>query len=69
MAIGESIKKARINACLSQKELGDMVGVTKYCISKIENNNRSNLNTLEKIKLILKLDLYETEELPAIVND
>jgi len=37
MAIGVRIKSARINAGLSQEELGNKLGVTKMAISKYEN--------------------------------
>lgn len=36
-AIGERIKAARINAGLSQDELGEKLGITKMAISKYEN--------------------------------
>lgn len=37
MSIGARIKSARINAGLSQEELGNKLGVTKMAISKYEN--------------------------------
>ena len=53
MLIGEKIKKARINANLTQIELADMVGVTRNTISKIENSTCEHSGIIKSIINIL----------------
>ena len=47
--IGEAIRQARKARNLTQEELGDMVGVKKAQISKIENGNNVTFQTVSKL--------------------
>lgn len=47
--IGEAIKEARRKKKLTQEQLGDMVGVKKAQISKIENGRNLTLSTISKV--------------------
>lgn len=47
--IGEAIKEARRKKKLTQEQLGDMVGVKKAQISKIENGCNLTLSTISKV--------------------
>ena len=53
--IGSIIKEARKKRNLTQEELGDLVGVQKAQISKIENNTKSvRIDTFLKVLNALK---------------
>jgi len=53
--IGSIIKDARKKRNLTQKELGDLIGVQKAQISKIENNTKNvRIDTFLKILTALK---------------
>ena len=66
--IGDIVKNARKRRNLTQQELGDLIGVQKAQISKIENNTKSVridtfirvLNAL-KAKVNLKIEFEETK--------
>ena len=47
--IGEAIKEARRNKKLTQEQLGNLVGVGKAQISKIENGKNLSLNTISRV--------------------
>lgn len=47
--IGEAIKEARKNKKLTQEQLGNLVGVKKGQISKIENGKNLTLNTISRV--------------------
>ena len=47
--IGEAIKEARRNKKLTQEQLGNLVGVGKAQISKIENGKNLTLNTISRV--------------------
>lgn len=47
--IGEAIKKARRNKKLTQEQLGNLIGVKKGQISKIENGKNLTLNTISRV--------------------
>ncbi len=52
----EKLKDARINAGLTQKQLGELIGKDKFIISKFENGYcLPNLQDLEKICEILHI--------------
>lgn len=60
--IGEIIKKARIEQNLTQEQLGQMIGVQKAQISKIENNTKdvrfsTILRVFEALKAKVKLSV------------
>ena len=57
MNIGEKIKTARIAKGMTQKELGDLIGVQKSAVAKYENGRVVNIkrSTLKKISEILGL--------------
>lgn len=71
MTTGEKIKEARKKAGLSQKELGDKLGVSQAMIGQYETGKRKpKLETLDKIAEALSVDVwdfyaeYELEENP-----
>lgn len=47
--IGEAIKKARKKRNLTQAQLGDMVGVQRAQISKIESGKNVTLSTISRV--------------------
>jgi len=53
--LGDMIKKARKERKMTQKQLGELVGVQKAQISKIENNTKDvRLSTIMKVFNALK---------------
>ncbi len=66
MNIGENIKQLRKNKGLTQKELGELIGVKAITIRKYESNEREpNIETLNKIAMALGVtinDLVKNEE-------
>lgn len=52
--IGTTIRNFRIKRNLNQDELSEITGLNRITISRIENNNYPNLNTIIKILEILK---------------
>ena len=71
MEIGESIKKFRENKGLTQKQLGELIGVTAVTITRYENEKRSpDIKTLIKIATALEIlitDLLEGDSEIAYV--
>lgn len=60
MATGEKIAKARKEAKLTQKELGEKLGVTAQSVAQWENNLRNpKFETLAKIADALQIPVYE----------
>ena len=57
MEIGQKIRKARLERGLTQKELGEIVGVQKSAIAKYENGRVVNIkrSTLQKIAKALNI--------------
>lgn len=47
--IGEAIKEARRNKKLTQEQLGNLIGVRKSQISKIENGRNLTLHTISRV--------------------
>lgn len=59
--LGEMIKKARKEKQLTQEQLGDLVGVQKAQISKIENNAKDvRLSTIMRVFDALKAKVKMT---------
>ena len=53
--IGEKIKQLRINNSMTQSQLGELIGVKKAQISKLENGNHSaSVSTIMKVFHALK---------------
>lgn len=68
MNIGERIKELRKSKDLTQKQLGDKIGVTAATITKYENNQLSiNTDTLSKIAIAFGVTVSEIlgESLPS----
>ena len=70
--IGEAIKKIRKERDLTQSELGEMIGVKKAQISKLENSTKNvSIGTLMRVfdalktdvKLQIELEDHELEEI------
>jgi len=47
--IGEAIRQARKAQNLSQEQLGEMIGVQKAQISRVENGSNLTLSTIAKV--------------------
>ena len=61
--IGEMIKKTRLEKKLTQEELGELIGVKKAQISKIENNIKDvRFSTILKVFEALKAKVNLTVE-------
>ena len=59
--LGDMIKKARKEKHLTQEQLGELVGVQKAQISKIENNTKDvRLSTIMKVFNALKAKIKMT---------
>ena len=54
MQIGEQIKAKRGKMGLTQRELGDITGLYRSKISRIENNEEVDLNDIKKIAEVLQ---------------
>ena len=55
MRIGETIKEARKSKSLSQEQLGELIGVQKSRISKIENGKGISFDTFLRIFRAMKI--------------
>jgi HTH-type transcriptional regulator/antitoxin HipB len=57
--LGRTIKKARQQRNLTQEQLGELVGVQKSQISKLENSaNSATIDTILKVFKALKADIH-----------
>lgn len=57
--LGEAIREARLRKRLTQTQLGELVGVQKAQISKIENNTTSaRFDTVMKVFSALEANVY-----------
>jgi len=64
--LGDMIKKARKEQHLTQEQLGELVGVQKAQISKIENNTKDvRLSTIMKVFEALKAKVKMTIDFDA----
>jgi transcriptional regulator with XRE-family HTH domain len=61
ITIGENIKRHRLIAKITQKELADKIGVTHFWVCKLERGKQNNttINLLIAISHELKVDLGE----------
>lgn len=59
ITIGENIKRHRLIAKITQKELADKIGVTHFWVCKLERGKQNNttINLLIAISHELKVDL------------
>ena len=65
--IGKRIREARVRACMTQEELGKLIGVQRAQISRLENNaNNVTLDTLMRVFAALKAKVKFQVELPNI---
>jgi len=65
--IGDAIKQTRIERNLTQEELGELVGVKKAQISRLEKHTSNvTMNTLLKVFTALKAKVKLQVELPNI---
>lgn len=55
------IQKARFNKNLTQKELGEYIGISQSYVSKIENRKTKSLSVNKILSLSLILDLDPVE--------
>ncbi|WP_418894632.1 helix-turn-helix domain-containing protein [Limibacterium fermenti] len=63
--IGKAIKQVRVASKLTQEELGELIGVQKAQISRLENNaGNVTMNTLIKVFTALKAKVKLQIELP-----
>lgn len=56
--IGEAIKEARRNKKLTQEQLGNLIGVGKGEISKIENGRNLTLSTISRVLRAMGLQAH-----------
>jgi HTH-type transcriptional regulator / antitoxin HipB len=57
--LGHMIKKARLERNLTQEQLGNLVGVQRAQISKLESSaNSATINTILKVFKALKADIH-----------
>jgi transcriptional regulator with XRE-family HTH domain len=61
ITIGENIKRYRLKARITQKELAEKIGVTHFWVCKLEKGKQNNttINLLIAISRELKIDLNE----------
>jgi transcriptional regulator with XRE-family HTH domain len=61
ITIGENIKRYRLKANITQKELAEKIGVTHYWVCKLERGKQNNttINLLIAISEELKTNLTE----------
>ena len=61
ITIGENIKRYRLKAKITQKELAEKIGVTHYWVCKLERGKQNNttINLLIAISEELKIDLNQ----------
>lgn len=64
MLVGEAIRKARIAQSLSQEQLGELVGVQKAQISRLENGKNLTISTIRR--LFRAMNQKVTLEIPSI---
>ena len=64
MLVGEAIRKARQARSLSQEQLGEMVGVQKAQISRLENGKNLTLSSI--VRLFKALNQEASLEIPTI---
>lgn len=62
--IGTLLCQCRKNKCLTQEQVGAMIGVQKSMVSKVENGTCINFNTIERIAEALGVEAF-TELRPA----
>ena len=64
MTVGENIKRIRNEKAMTQKELGEKLGVSQIRVAQYENGNRApKLETIDKIAKVLEVSLV------SIVDD
>ena len=65
--LGEAIKQARLERHLTQQQLGDLVGVQKAQISKVENSiKNTRFDTILKVFNALRTKVsFEVEMMPS----
>jgi len=63
------VKTLRINRRLTQKQLGDRIGVTQVYISKIERGDIGGLTITKLIKLADALQITPNELLDKLLNN
>jgi transcriptional regulator with XRE-family HTH domain len=61
ITIGENIKRYRLKAKITQKELAEKIGVTHFWVCKLEKGKQNNttINLLIAISEELKINLNE----------
>ena len=61
ITIGENIKRYRLKAKITQKQLAEKIGVTHFWVCKLEKGKQNNttINLLIAISRELKIDLNE----------
>jgi HTH-type transcriptional regulator/antitoxin HipB len=65
--VGKAIKQTRIERKLTQEQLGNLIGVQKAQISKLESNaSNATIDTLMRVFSALKAKVTFQVELPDI---
>ena len=64
MLVGEAIRKARLDLSLSQEQLGELVGVQKAQISRLENGKNLTISTI--CRLFRAMNQSVSLEIPSV---
>ncbi|MCD8309913.1 MAG: helix-turn-helix domain-containing protein [Prevotellaceae bacterium] len=56
--MGEAIKEARLSKHLTQEQLGELIGVKRSQVSKIENGHNLTFTTLAKVFKALNITAF-----------
>ena len=57
--VGELIKRLRVSAGLSQRDLAEECGIQQCQVSKLEQGNYSGLYTIYKVSLFFEVDVSD----------
>jgi transcriptional regulator with XRE-family HTH domain len=68
--LGKNIKERRKRKCLSQEKLGEMVYVSRNCISDLEaGNNFIGSDLLARLAKVLETQVYELFKPADVIPD
>lgn len=67
--LGLALRRARRAAGLTQRQLGDRIGLRQATVSTLENGEGATLETVFAVLTALKLELLAVERSSASVED
>lgn len=68
LVLGNAIKKARVNLCMSQAELSEITGVSIYTIRKIEHGGNFSMLDFCRLLPAVRLSLEVNSDIEIIEN-